>query len=224
MNRRSLWILLVAVVAGVVAAVLYRWNRRTADGPAYVVDAESVVTGPAPEKETPNEWAAAREGGVYAGTVVEADGGAPIPNAQVLLVAYAILWVVLTLADLRLVRLVKASPNARLGVEFTSILTAQDIGSYKPDPRNFAALDAERRRLGIADGRLLHVAQSLFHDHVPAQRAGLTTVWINRRHDNPGWGATPQVSAGVTPAATYPSMAAFVEAVREEPTTPASAG
>lgn len=117
-----------------------------------------------------------------------------------------------------------AGSNARLGVEFTSILTAQDIGSYKPDPRNFAALDAERRRLGIADGRLLHVAQSLFHDHVPAQRAGLTTVWINRRHDNPGWGATPQVSAGVTPAATYPSMAAFVEAVRAEPTTPASAG
>ena len=39
---------------------------------------------------------------------------------------------------------------------------------------------------------LLHVAQSLFHDHVPAKREGLPSVWINRRHDRPGWGATPE--------------------------------
>ena len=73
-----------------------------------------------------------------------------------------------------------AGSNRRLGVTFTSILTAQDVGSYKPSPRNFAALAAERERLGIPEGRLLHVAQSLFHDHVPAKAAGLPTVWINR--------------------------------------------
>ena len=106
-----------------------------------------------------------------------------------------------------------AGSNKRLGVEFTSILTAQDIGSYKPSARNFEALDAEMDRLGVADGRLLHVAQSLFHDHVPAKAAGLPTVWINRRHDNPGWGATPAPPADVTPDWTFPSMAAFADAV-----------
>jgi 2-haloalkanoic acid dehalogenase type II len=107
-----------------------------------------------------------------------------------------------------------AASNRRLGVTFTSILTAQDIGSYKPSPRNFQALLAEAGRLGIGEGRLLHVAQSLFHDHLPAKRAGLPTVWINRRHDRPGWGATPAPTADVAPDWEFPSMEAFAEAVR----------
>jgi 2-haloacid dehalogenase len=102
-----------------------------------------------------------------------------------------------------------AGSARRLGVEFTSVLTAQDIGSYKPSPRNFAALVEEARRLGVREGRLVHVAQSLFHDHVPAQAAGLRTVWINRRHDRPGWGATPAPSAPVRPDWEFASMAAF---------------
>ncbi|MEO3790731.1 haloacid dehalogenase type II [Nonomuraea sp. B10E15] len=106
-----------------------------------------------------------------------------------------------------------AGSNKRLGTTFTSILTAEDVGSYKPDPRNFEALAREAERLGVAEGRLLHVAQSLFHDHVPAKAAGLPTVWINRRHDNAGWGATPEPSAGVTPDWTFTSMRAFADAV-----------
>ena len=105
-----------------------------------------------------------------------------------------------------------AASNRRLGVTFTSILTAEDIGSYKPSPRNFEALLAEANRLGIGDKRLLHVAQSLFHDHVPAKAFGLPTVWINRRHDRPGWGATPEPPARVTPDWEFPSMRAFAEA------------
>ena len=108
-----------------------------------------------------------------------------------------------------------AGSNTRLGVEFTSIITAQDVGSYKPSPRNFEALTSEAARLGIRTGGLLHVAQSLFHDHVPAQRAGLRTVWIHRRHDRGGWGATPQPPAPVTPDWEFPSMAAFAAAVTE---------
>jgi 2-haloacid dehalogenase len=100
----------------------------------------------------------------------------------------------------------------RLGVTFASVLTAQDIGSYKPSPRNFDALLAEARRLGVGEGRLLHAAQSLYHDHVPAKRAGLPTAWINRRHDRPGWGATPAPPADVTPDWEFPSMAAFAAA------------
>jgi len=106
-----------------------------------------------------------------------------------------------------------AGSNQRLGVAFTSVLTAEDIGSYKPAQRNFDALRAEAARLGIGPGRLLHVAQSLFHDHVPAKRAGLRTVWINRRHADPGWGATPRPAAPVTPDWEFPSMAAFAAAM-----------
>ena len=106
-----------------------------------------------------------------------------------------------------------AGSTRRLNVEFTSVLTAQDIGSYKPARRNFEALAEEVDRLGVAPGKLAHVAQSLFHDHVPARRAGLRTVWINRRHARPGWGATPAPPAPVTPDWEFPSMEAFAAAV-----------
>ena len=105
-----------------------------------------------------------------------------------------------------------AGSAERLGATFDSVLTAQDVGSYKPSPRNFAALQEEARRLGVGDGRLLHAAQSLFHDHVPAKAAGLRTAWINRRHDRPGWGATPAPPVEVTPDWEFPSMAAFAAA------------
>ena len=104
-----------------------------------------------------------------------------------------------------------AASNRRLEVAFVTVLTVEDIGSYKPSPRNFGALLTEARRLGV-EGRLLHVAQSLFHDHLPAKQAGLPTVWINRRHDRPGWGATPAPAAGVAPDWEFPSMAAFTAA------------
>jgi putative hydrolase of the HAD superfamily len=109
-----------------------------------------------------------------------------------------------------------AASGQRLGVTFASVLTAEDIGSYKPSPRNFAALLAEAARLGIGEGRLLHVAQSLFHNHVPAKRAGLPTVWINRRHGRPGVGGMPALPEGATPDWEFPSMAAFADAVAAE--------
>jgi 2-haloacid dehalogenase len=105
-----------------------------------------------------------------------------------------------------------AASSTRLGATFAGVITAQDVGSYKPSPRNFDALAAEASRLGIGPGRLLHVAQSLFHDHLPAKRAGLPTVWINRRHDRPGWGATPAPPAPVRADWEFPSMAAFAAA------------
>jgi 2-haloacid dehalogenase len=100
-----------------------------------------------------------------------------------------------------------ASSAARLGTSFDWVVTAQSVGSYKPDPRNFTvALE----RIGLPRERILHVAQSLFHDHVPAKRLGFSTVWIDRRHDRPGFGATPP--ADVQPDATYPDLAAFAAA------------
>lgn len=106
-----------------------------------------------------------------------------------------------------------ARSNRRLGVEFDAIVTAQDVGSYKPDPANFDALVAAAAGLGVSQAGLLHVAQSLFHDHVPARARGLRSVWINRRHAAPGWGATPDPEAAVTVDAEYPSLVAFADAV-----------
>jgi 2-haloacid dehalogenase len=97
-----------------------------------------------------------------------------------------------------------AASNERLGVDFDWVVTAQQAGSYKPDERNFLFAF---ERVGVPRERILHVAQSLFHDHVPAQRLGMTTVWIDRRHDRKGSGATPGAQA--TPHATYPDMATF---------------
>ena len=105
-----------------------------------------------------------------------------------------------------------AGSNARLRVRFDAIVTAQDVGSYKPAARNFEALLDAADELGVQRGRLLHVAQSLFHDHIPAHRAGLPTVWINRREGRGGWGATPPPDVDVRPDWTFASMAAFAAA------------
>jgi 2-haloacid dehalogenase len=99
-----------------------------------------------------------------------------------------------------------AASNERLGVTFDWIVTAQQAGSYKPSHRNF---ELAFERIDRPQDRILHVAQSLFHDHVPAKELGLRSVWINRRGDRPGSGATPQATA--TPDATFPDMKSFAE-------------
>ena len=76
-----------------------------------------------------------------------------------------------------------AASNRRLGVDFDWVITAQQVGSYKPNEHNFEVM---LDRLGLPQERIVHVAQSLFHDHAPAKRLGYTTVWINRRHDREG--------------------------------------
>jgi 2-haloacid dehalogenase len=100
-----------------------------------------------------------------------------------------------------------ARSNARLGVEFDWVVTAQGVGSYKPNPRNF---EVALEHIGVRRERILHVAQSLFHDHVPAKRLGLSTAWINRRHGRSGSGATPPAEA--TPDVELPDMASFSRA------------
>ena len=106
-----------------------------------------------------------------------------------------------------------AGSNRRLRGDFSAIITAQDVGAYKPAENHFRALDRALVTLGIERSALLHVAQSLFHDHVPARREGLPSVWINRRHDRPGWGATPEPSAAWSYDLELPSMGAFADVV-----------
>ena len=105
-----------------------------------------------------------------------------------------------------------AGSNRRLGVRFDRVITAEDVGSYKPAPRNFAVLLEHADDLGLQPDQLLHVAESLYHDHVPAHAAGLRSVWIHRRHAVEGFGATPAPRHDVTPDWRFESMAAFAAA------------
>lgn len=91
--------------------------------------------------------------------------------------------------------------DERLGRPFTWRITAQQVGFYKPARRNF---EFALQRIGLPPERIVHVAQSLYHDHVPAQAMGLRTVWVNRRHDRSGFGATPPAS--VKPSLTVNDM------------------
>jgi 2-haloacid dehalogenase len=80
----------------------------------------------------------------------------------------------------------------KIGVSFHKVFTAEQIGSYKPALKNFRyAID----NLKYPEEKILHVAQSLYHDILPAKKLGLTTVWVNRRREKDGFGATPPVDA-----------------------------
>ena len=103
--------------------------------------------------------------------------------------------------------------NARLEIEFDAIYTAQDVGSYKPDPHNFEYMITHLKNdFGIEKHEILHTAQSLFHDHVQAKEFGLATAWIDRRHDVEGWGATAVPPKVVTTDFRFNSMAEMVKA------------
>jgi 2-haloalkanoic acid dehalogenase type II len=109
-----------------------------------------------------------------------------------------------------------AGTNRRLGVAFDAICTAQDIGSYKPDPRNFAYLINTVAGLGVLKRNILHTAQSLHHDHVPAQAVGLASAWIDRRHQVEGWGATSPPAGTPSYDFRFTSLAEMVKAHQEE--------
>jgi 2-haloalkanoic acid dehalogenase type II len=110
-----------------------------------------------------------------------------------------------------------AGSNQKLQVEFDAIYTAEDIGSYKPDRRNFDYLVSHLRSdFGIEKPHILHTAQSLFHDHVPANAAGLATAWIDRRHDKNGWGATKPPPSEAKIDFHFHSLADLVKAHQHE--------
>ncbi|OOF90705.1 hypothetical protein ASPCADRAFT_211876 [Aspergillus carbonarius ITEM 5010] len=75
----------------------------------------------------------------------------------------------------------KTNAGSLQGFPFDLIITAQDIGSYKPDLRNFAyMLKTVKDTFGIEPAQVLQTAQSQFHDHHPAHKVGLKSVWIER--------------------------------------------
>lgn len=109
-----------------------------------------------------------------------------------------------------------AASNRKLGVAFDAVYTAEDIGTYKPDPGNFAYLLAHLRDdFDLEAGDILHTAQSLFHDHVPASTFGLTSAWIDRQglSDGGAWGATAPVADRPQIDFLYPTLGAMAAAV-----------
>ncbi|RME45213.1 MAG: haloacid dehalogenase type II [Deltaproteobacteria bacterium] len=94
-----------------------------------------------------------------------------------------------------------------LKVSFDWVVTASEVRAYKPSPKMF---EAAIERAGVAKEKILHVAQSLYHDIAPAKAFGLTTVWVDRRKGLPGSGATPPAKA--TPDFEVPDLHALAEA------------
>lgn len=109
-----------------------------------------------------------------------------------------------------------AYSDRKLGNVFDATYLAEDIGSYKPAIRNFDYMLEHLGRLGIDAKDILHTAESMFHDHGPANKCGLSNCWIYRRHDQQGFGAT--MNPGDMPRydLMFHSMADLVEAHRAE--------
>jgi 2-haloacid dehalogenase len=106
--------------------------------------------------------------------------------------------------------------NRRLQVEFDAIYTAEDIGSYKPNPSNFEYMLEKLGSIGVAKEQVLHTAESMFHDHKPANDFRLKSCWIYRRHADKGFGAT--MDPGEMPKVDFKfnSMADLVKAHQEQ--------
>ena len=105
--------------------------------------------------------------------------------------------------------------NDRLGVKFDAVYSAEDVGSYKPSDRNFDYMLDKLPGLGIEKQDILHTAESMFHDHGPANKYGLANCWIYRRNDQDGFGAT--MNPGDMPKYDFQfnSMADLVKAHQE---------
>ena len=95
-----------------------------------------------------------------------------------------------------------AETTRHLNTHFDWVVTAQQVGSYKPAPAHFKEM---AMRSGVPRNRTLHIAQSLFHDIAPASALGYATVHVNRPSRGGGSGATPRANA--RPDATVPDMA-----------------
>ena len=93
-----------------------------------------------------------------------------------------------------------------LQVPFDWVITAERVQSYKPSWQNFTYA---MEHIGVPKARILHVAQSLYHDIVPAKQLGLTAVWVNRYQRRAG--ATPPVP--VQPDLEVPDLRTLVATI-----------
>jgi 2-haloalkanoic acid dehalogenase type II len=106
--------------------------------------------------------------------------------------------------------------NRKLDVAFDAIFTAEDIGSYKPNLGNFEYMLDKLQGIGVKRAEILHTAESLFHDHQPANQMGLSSCWIYRRHSDSGFGATMNPGAMPRYDFRFTSMAELAKAHQEQ--------
>lgn len=112
-----------------------------------------------------------------------------------------------------------AASSKKLECSFDAVYTAEMIGSYKPDERNFEfLLNRLQDDFGIQQNEILHTAQSLYHDHVPARKIGLANAWIDRQNQAGGTKDGPWSGAKNRPEYDFlfPSMSQMVETLRTE--------
>jgi 2-haloalkanoic acid dehalogenase type II len=107
-----------------------------------------------------------------------------------------------------------AGSIAAIGTAPHVLITAEDVGHYKPHHAHFDAALAHLATLGIGKAEVLHVAQSKFHDIAPARALGIPCVWVNRRARRSGGGATPD--AHVVPDWSVTSLAEIAAIARTE--------
>jgi 2-haloacid dehalogenase len=99
-----------------------------------------------------------------------------------------------------------AATRVKLGVDFDAVITAQQAQAYKPSLKMF---ELALSRLGTPANRILHIGQSIFHDVVPAQKLGLSTVWVNRPSARAGVGAVKAAQA--TPDWEVPTLSTLLD-------------
>ncbi|MCH8147686.1 MAG: HAD-IA family hydrolase [Planctomycetes bacterium] len=93
-----------------------------------------------------------------------------------------------------------AGTAQRLSVPFDFVVTAEDVKGYKPGRAHFDRLLESYAKMES----VLHVAQSLFHDGVPAQELGIAFVWINRYNE--------VNKTSVKPLAEFANLASLADA------------
>jgi 2-haloacid dehalogenase len=104
-----------------------------------------------------------------------------------------------------------ATTRPQLEVDFDEVITAEQAHAYKPSLKMF---ELALSRINAPAHRILHVAQSVYHDVVPAQSLGLATVWVDRPSARPGVGAVKFADA--KPDLIVTSLAELAEAAIAE--------
>lgn len=104
--------------------------------------------------------------------------------------------------------------HVRLGGLVDTIVTAEMVEAYKPDLEMFHTLFAALKAKGIRQDRILHLAQSRFHDVAPGNEIGLDVIWIDRRFGRPGHGVT--IESDAEPKLRFSNLAEFCASSRSK--------
>ena len=106
-----------------------------------------------------------------------------------------------------------ARTQPKLGVTFDAVVTAEEVGAYKPDLKMFHRALEICAGWGFSAKQILHVGQSLFHDHAPAKKLGLKSAWVKRPSPRGELGATRDPGEEVKPDLVVSSLAELADVI-----------